>query len=409
MLANCPSNRTTPKFSLHKLAAILFFWTQTLVLQSHAQDSTQIPDAYNVDPWRANSPVQYHHIDTPISPSDYTNAAILASRLIGHSVFVEQQTHYGPPSLPPASFLQNAEPLNSYPTASPYITESLGSSVASQQPPTAGPFSSEDAVDRWFDAVDECDRVDPLEHLRRGGTFWQRLSRDQARFYQADTMLQLAGFVGVGAVIANTSTDENLRDIAHDNIINTATDEWAESLHANKEFGNGAYTLPVFGAAIALRELMPDCDAAVVAGNWGEDAVRTFAVGAIPLVVLQRATGGARPGEMDYDSNWRPFENGHGVSGHAFMGAIPFLAAANQTDNRWAKGGFYAASTLTGLSRWSDDDHYFSQILMGWGIAFISSRVVDKVNDESRPAESNYRMRMLSPEIGQGFALEKTW
>ncbi len=97
--------------------------------------------------------------------------------------------------------------------------------------------------------------------------------------------------------------------------------------------------------------------------------LRSILVGGPPLLVLQWATGGARPTETDESSEWRPFHDNNGVSGHSFMGAIPFLSAAKMADNIWIKGSFYAASTLPGISRVNDDAHYFSQAFLGKSFA----------------------------------------
>ena len=68
------------------------------------------------------------------------------------------------------------------------------------------------------------------------------------------------------------------------------------------------------------------------------------------------------------------------MSGHAFMGAIPFLSAAKMTEDPYLKATFYVASTLPGLSRITDDDHYPSQVLLGWWIAYLAASAVDEVN-----------------------------
>jgi hypothetical protein len=72
------------------------------------------------------------------------------------------------------------------------------------------------------------------------------------------------------------------------------------------------------------------------------------------------------------------FNDNNGVSGHAFIGAIPFLAAAEMVESPWAKGGLYFCSTLTGLSRMTDNAHYPSQVFLGWYLAVASSVAVSR-------------------------------
>ncbi|MEZ6069860.1 MAG: hypothetical protein R3C10_06170 [Pirellulales bacterium] len=91
------------------------------------------------------------------------------------------------------------------------------------------------------------------------------------------------------------------------------------------------------------------------------------------MLALQAVTGASRPGESTSESHWKPFDDNNGVSGHAFMGAIPFMSAAKMTDNIWFKGALYAASALPAMSRVSDDDHYFSQAFLGWWMAYMAA------------------------------------
>ena len=69
--------------------------------------------------------------------------------------------------------------------------------------------------------------------------------------------------------------------------------------------------------------------------EWGEKSFRTILLGGPVLLVSQRLTGGHRPEEDG--SEWNFSLDSNGVSGHAFMGAIPFLTAAHMTDNRYLK------------------------------------------------------------------------
>ena len=36
----------------------------------------------------------------------------------------------------------------------------------------------------------------------------------------------------------------------------------------------------------------------------------------------------------------------------------------------------FASSTLTGLSRLNDKKHYLSQIILGWGLAFLATETI---------------------------------
>jgi hypothetical protein len=99
-------------------------------------------------------------------------------------------------------------------------------------------------------------------------------------------------------------------------------------------------------------------------------------VGVPPLLFFQNALGTSRPNESD--SYWHPFEDNNGVSGHSFMGAVPFLTAAKMTKNPWLKPLFFLASMFCGASRINDNKHYFSQAVLGWWMANLAASGINK-------------------------------
>jgi hypothetical protein len=116
----------------------------------------------------------------------------------------------------------------------------------------------------------------------------------------------------------------------------------------------------------------------VCSSDLGERATRAYLVGGPPMLLMQKLAGGGRPGEGDSESShWKLWGDTHAASGHAFMGAIPFLTAANMTDNPWAKGTLFVCSTLPGWSRINDDRHYVSQVWLGWWMAYLACSAVD--------------------------------
>ena len=160
-----------------------------------------------------------------------------------------------------------------------------------------------------------------------------------------------------------------------------------------------------------VRQCTAGSPAADGIGEWGDRSLRTFAVGAPLMFLTQRLTGGGRPGNAPYGngphaSHWAPGVHDHGVSGHSFMGAIPFLSVARMSDNPWVKGTMYTASTLPALSRINDDAHFASQAFLGWWLAVLASEAVDQTNDG---VNTGWRIVPLTPEHGDGLAIEKRW
>jgi membrane-associated phospholipid phosphatase len=93
--------------------------------------------------------------------------------------------------------------------------------------------------------------------------------------------------------------------------------------------------------------------------------------------------GPERPNDIPgHYSGWQPFEGAHGASGHAFVGAVPLITAANMTDNWLLKGGLYFASTVVGWSRINDDRHYLSQVCLGWYLGYLAARAVNDTQTE---------------------------
>ena len=207
---------------------------------------------------------------------------------------------------------------------------------------------------------------------------------DHRAFYSRDSLWKLGAGTLVSGVLANTSLDKDINDHFQTSVAGAPSDDWFESLHAPKPLGNGTVTLPLFALAWGAGSLFDDTLAGSRAAEWGERSLRTFVVGAPPLLVMQHLTGGSRPGESSHTSSWRPFQDDNGASGHAFMGALPFLSAAKMTDDPWLKLALYGGSTVTGLSRVNDGAHYTSQALLGWWIALLAAEAVDQTQETSR-------------------------
>jgi hypothetical protein len=111
---------------------------------------------------------------------------------------------------------------------------------------------------------------------------------------------------------------------------------------------------------------------------WSMNTIRSFVVGVPPAILLKATLGSTRPSDPSPHSDWKLFHGNQdvGLSGHAFAGAIPFLVAANMSESRVARYGLYLASTLVGLARINDNQHYFSQVFLGWWMANSAVNVV---------------------------------
>ncbi len=217
---------------------------------------------------------------------------------------------------------------------------------------------------------------------------------DFGNFYlDRENLTKLGISVAGAAVFANTGMDRYIRNKYQNNLRSKDTDK------ATKIFNISGtalvlVTVPVYigtyGAGLLLHN--PTME------EWAQKSFRATVVGGPALLFLATAAGADRPTEGD--SRWKPFQNIHGVSGHAFIGSIPFITAAKMSENPYQKALFYGLSTFTGLSRINDDLHYFSQVAMGWYLAYLSCAVVEKGNDQREG-----RMHVQLAPVPKGIAI----
>ncbi len=237
------------------------------------------------------------------------------------------------------------------------------------------------------------------------GDVWERLLYDQGNFYSKESLLGLGIALGTGAAIANTDLDNQIQKHFQSSVRGATSYEWFQFLHSNKELGNGVYTLPVFGAAWLASEYIDGPPMFDSLGLWGERSMRGFLVGAPPLILMQHLTGGSRPYETIEGSEWHPFRDNNGVSGHAFMSSLPFITAAKLTESPWQKTFWYTASAIGPLSRVNDNAHYPSQIGLGWTMAFISATAVNQTDTGKR----GWSLAPQSSLTSSGVALQYRW
>ena len=202
---------------------------------------------------------------------------------------------------------------------------------------------------------------------------WQTVKLDYQNFYTRDRLTRLGIAFAVGGVMANTDIDQDIRDWYQDQIRSPNTDSFAKTF---KNLGNGYYVIPMSLLAMGIGHLNSENNASYAIGEWGQRSLRAYVVGGPLTLFAQVATGGSRPEERPDASHWRPFQDSNGVSGHAFVGAIPFLTIADMSDNRLVRYSAYFASTLVGWSRINDDTHFASQVFLGWYLAFESTDAV---------------------------------
>jgi membrane-associated phospholipid phosphatase len=237
-----------------------------------------------------------------------------------------------------------------------------------------GAISATDSTDNGAVSTTDNGAISAAQNgaISRG---YKTVITDFQNFYlDRANLIKLGIGVAGAAVFANTNMDVYIRNNYQDRVRSHETDE------ATKIFNLSGtalilVTVPVYVGTYGAGMLLHN----PTMGEWAQKSMRATIVGGPALVFLAAATGGDRPNEGD--SHWQPLHNFHGVSGHAYIGGIPFITAAKMSENPYLKAIFYGFSTFTGLSRINDDKHYFSQAALGWYLAYLSCAVVAKGND----------------------------
>ena len=181
--------------------------------------------------------------------------------------------------------------------------------------------------------------------------FWDRLhfdgglALDDARnFYSVPNLGALALGIAAAAPLANTSADRHFRNWYQDRVKTT-------SLNTPATVATYAGQLWVIApVALEVTALLGKADDDYWHDGgvyeWSNRSLRAIALGYPPAVALYGVLGSGRPDRND--SRWHPFRYFHGVSGHTFIGAVPFLTAAAMTDNLLLQAPLVAGSFVTG-------------------------------------------------------------
>ena len=209
----------------------------------------------------------------------------------------------------------------------------------------------------------------------------RRIAADHRNYYSWPATRDLLWGISAASILANTSLDGDFQDWYQDDVRCRGLDDCSSFW---KVFGEGEIFVPAFAGLAVLGTMLDDRPLFEMTGEFGGRTTRAYLVGTPPMLFMQCCLGGSRPGEVSDGSYWRPFEDNNGVSGHAFVGAVPFMTAARMSENRLVKGCFYFFSTLPAWSRVNDDSHYLSQAALGWWMAYLACRAVDQTQQEER-------------------------
>ncbi|MDR1485949.1 MAG: phosphatase PAP2 family protein [Planctomycetaceae bacterium] len=212
------------------------------------------------------------------------------------------------------------------------------------------------------------------------------------------------------AAVANTSVDQSLRNWYQDEVRSSFTDNLSDGA---KILGEGRIWIPVFGIAAGVycvgQKIGDPCREFGVVGDYSSRVFRSYLVGTPTLLLFQTLLGCARPEDNSNNSAWRFFHASNSFSGHAFMGATPFLVAASMTNQHWLRFILFVCSTFAGWSRINDDAHYFSQVALGWYVSYLAVRSVAQTNNNIARNNSNIKLFPIieAKYIGLGLVIKR--
>lgn len=219
-----------------------------------------------------------------------------------------------------------------------------------------------------------------------------RLWRDFQFQYSCYPLCELGVAVAIAAPLANTRADQAVANWYQDQIRNDATNRLSQPGYF---LGSFQYMVPIYFGVWTAGRLCDDTFAGAVSAEWASRSLRALAIGAPEVGILQYLLGGSRPNDYEgavrppdyWGSRWRPFNDNNSASGHAFVGAVPFLTAASMCENPWCRGACFVGSTWSAWARINADSHYLSQVLLGWFIAYQSVRSVNRTEAEERQVQ----------------------
>lgn len=192
--------------------------------------------------------------------------------------------------------------------------------------------------------------------------------QDYKSYYNWGHLTSPALLLGVSGIAANSFLDARINHTWQSQIRSQALNQ----------------TLDPFNAIGGLRWLIPlYFTASWMNSPWGNHAFRMILLGGPQQVALTHLLGAQRPEQGN--SHWHLLQGKRSVSGHAFYGAVPFLSVAETINSKPLRATFYTLATLPGLARLNKNKHYFSQVLLGWGLAYFVSATIqqntsDKIN-----------------------------
>lgn len=204
--------------------------------------------------------------------------------------------------------------------------------------------------------------------------FVQHSINDYRNHYQPEALQDLLPPLLLAGSLANTNADQWIRDSWQEDMRNKTSDKLARVFLHVGDAAHNRISVPIYSLTMLTSTYSGEESADSALATWGARSLRANILGGPQVLVLTYALGSHRP--RTGDSNWDSMNDNDGVSGHSFYGAVPLLTAARMVEHDGWRYGLYALSVMPAFSRINDDQHYTSQAIMGWSLAWLATRTV---------------------------------
>lgn len=204
--------------------------------------------------------------------------------------------------------------------------------------------------------------------------FASAVVQDYRQHYSVDGLLRLGVPLAANGVLANTQADTEMREFWQTRGRTDTADDVARVFLQAGDLGQNKISLPLYTLTMLAADYQGVARDDNQIATWAARSARANLLGGPQAWGLTYALGTHRPSHGE--SDWHPWNDNDGVSGHAFYGAVPFLTAARMSESPAWRYSLYALSVLPAYSRVYNDQHYTSQVVLGWSLAWLATGTI---------------------------------
>jgi len=187
-----------------------------------------------------------------------------------------------------------------------------------------------------------------------------------------------------GAAVAGTVLAFTLDESARNAALSSQSKAGDALANVGKEYGREVYGFALSGGMYAGGLALGKRDLRIT----GILLFESIAAAGITTSVLKSLLGRSRPGEEEGRAKFRFFQFKTGTtsfpSGHATVAFSVSSVLSARIGNAYVTIGLYSLALLTAASRVYNDEHWFSDVLLGSAIGTAAGLTVNSLHDASK-------------------------